>query len=77
MNGYWSNCGRGGPAGTFQSTQKMMMTVIQARNRAVPMNRAKPSANCAERVPVPAGAGQHATASDAPGCSAVPARARP
>src|SRR5215218_2917028 len=45
MNGYSSNRGRCGPTGTFQTTQRMMITVMPARNRAVPMKRAKPSAN--------------------------------
>src|SRR5919112_1823983 len=45
MKGYSSNRGRGGPKGTFQITQMMMITVMPARKRAVPMNRANPSAN--------------------------------
>src|SRR5688572_32809811 len=45
MNGYSSKRGRGGPHGTFQSTHSTITTVMPNRNRAVPMNRAKPSAN--------------------------------
>src|SRR5829696_6109297 len=45
MKGYSSKRGRGGPIGAFQITQSTMIKVIQARNRAVPMKRANPSAN--------------------------------
>ena len=45
MKGYSSNRGRGGPKGTFQRTHRTMITVIPMRNLAVPMNRAKLSAN--------------------------------
>src|SRR6187551_2701735 len=45
MNGYGSNRGLGGPMGTFQRIHTTMTTVMPNRNRAVPMNRAKASAN--------------------------------
>ena len=76
MNGYSSNRGRGGPTGMFHSTQQMITTVIPTRNRAVPMKRAKPSANFpkASRSSLSlagstAGAGRE--------CSVAPGRAPP
>src|SRR5215211_8659435 len=45
MNGKGSKRSCGGASTTFQSSQRMITTVIPKRKRAVPMNRAKASAN--------------------------------